>query len=112
MKTRDLIVAIAFGSIMYHAAYAADNVPAASTDAKTQAGTAPTEGEVRKVDKDAKKITIKHGPIRNLQMPAMTMVFQLANPAMIDQVKPGDKIKFSVEKSGGAMVVTHIEVDK
>jgi len=68
-----------------------------------------TEGEVRKVDKDAKKITIKHGPIENLEMPAMTMVFQVKDPAMLDRVKAGDKVKFEAQKLGGAFTVTAIE---
>jgi Cu/Ag efflux protein CusF len=70
------------------------------------------EGEVRKVDKDAQKITIKHGPIQNLDMPAMTMVFQVKDLAMLDQVKAGDKVKFSAEKVGGAYTVTRIEPAK
>jgi Cu/Ag efflux protein CusF len=68
------------------------------------------EGEVRKVDKDAKKITIKHGPLQNLDMPAMTMVFQVTDPAMLDHVKAGDKVKFHAEKVGSAFTVTKIEV--
>lgn len=69
-----------------------------------------TEGEIRKVDKDTKKITIKHGEIRNLDMPGMTMLFQVKDPAMLDLVKPGDKVKFRAEKIGGAIVVTEIQV--
>jgi len=68
-----------------------------------------SDGEVRKVDKDAKKITIKHGPMVNLDMPAMTMVFQVKDPAMLDKVKAGDKVKFLAEKIGGAYVVVTIE---
>jgi Cu(I)/Ag(I) efflux system protein CusF len=68
-----------------------------------------TEGEVRKVDRDAKKITIKHGPMPSLDMPAHTMVFQVRDPAMLDQVKTGDKIKFEAEKVGGAFRLTKIE---
>jgi len=67
------------------------------------------DGEVRKVDKDAKKITIRHGPIQNLDMPPMTMVFQVKDPAMLDQVKAGDKVKFQAEKVGGAFTVTKIQ---
>ncbi|HET9475643.1 MAG TPA: copper-binding protein [Steroidobacteraceae bacterium] len=67
-----------------------------------------SDGEVRKVDKDAKKITIKHGPLANLDMPAMTMVFQVADPAMLDQVKAGDKVKFEAEKVGGGYRITRI----
>ena len=68
-----------------------------------------SDGEVRKVDKDAKKITIKHGPLQKLDMPAMTMVFQVKDPAMLEQVKAGDKIKFDAEKIGGAFTVTKIQ---
>ena len=67
------------------------------------------EGEVRRVDKDAKKITIKHGPIDKFEMPAMTMVFQVSDPAMLDQVKTGDKVKFQADKVGGAFTLTKIE---
>jgi len=71
-----------------------------------------SDGEVRKVDKDAKKITIKHGPLANLDMPPMTMVFQVRDPAMLDKVKAGDKVKFQAEKVGGAFTVTQIEPAK
>lgn len=70
------------------------------------------DGEIRKVDMDAKKITIKHGDIKNLDMPGMTMVFQVKDPAMLDKVKAGDKVKFKAEKSGGAIVVTEIAPGK
>ena len=71
-----------------------------------------TDGEVRKVDKDAKKITIQHGPLPSIDMPAMTMVFQVKDPAMLDQVKAGDKVKFEAQKLGGAFTVTVIEKAK
>jgi Cu(I)/Ag(I) efflux system protein CusF len=74
-----------------------------------QAATAMSEGEVRRVDKSAKKITLRHGPLANLDMPAMTMVFQVTDPAMLDQVKVGDKVKFVAEKSDGAFTITKIE---
>lgn len=71
-----------------------------------------SQGEIRKIDKETKKITLKHGEIKNLDMPGMTMVFQVKDPAMLDNVKPGDKVKFSAERSGGALVVTDIKLDK
>lgn len=90
------------------AAFAEDaHHKAASTVA--QASPALADGEVRKVDKDAKKITIKHGPLPGLEMPAMTMVFQVKDPAMLDRVKTGDKVKFEAQKLGGAFTVTQIE---
>ena len=67
-----------------------------------------SEGEVRKVDKDAQKITIKHGPLKNLDMPPMTMVFRVKDAALLDAVKPGDKVKFDAENVGGQFVVTKI----
>ena len=70
------------------------------------------EGEIRKVDMDNKKITIKHGDIKNLDMPGMTMVFQVKDPAMLVKVKAGDKVRFKAEKSGGAIVVTEIQPAK
>ena len=68
------------------------------------------DGEIRKVDKDAAKLTIKHGEIKNLDMPAMTMVFQVKDTALLDKVKAGDKVRFRAEKGGsGGYVVTAIE---
>ena len=78
--------------------------PAAGAEASSLA-----DGEIRKVDKDAKKITIKHGPLTKLDMPAMTMVFQVRDPALLDKVKAGDKVRFEAEKVGGAFTVTRIE---
>ena len=81
--------------------------------AKHQAGkTEMIDGEVRKVDMDTKKLTIKHGPMPSLDMPAMTMVFQVKDPAMLDKVKAGDKVKFQAEKLGGAFTVTGMEAVK
>lgn len=70
------------------------------------------QGEVRKIDKDAGKLTLKHGPIPNLEMPPMTMVFKVKEPAMLEAVKPGDKVSFQAEKLGGQYVVTRIEPAK
>ena len=71
-----------------------------------------TDGEIRKVDMESKKITIKHGEIKNLDMPGMTIVFQVKDPAMLDKVKVGDKVRFAAEKSGGEIVVTDIQSAK
>ena len=68
------------------------------------------EGEVRRVDKAGGKISLKHGEIKNLDMPPMSMVFQVRDPALLDKLKPGDKIRFSAEKLEGAFVVTAIEL--
>lgn len=68
-----------------------------------------SEGVVRKIDKDAGKITLKHGELKNLQMPAMSMVFRVKDPAMLQQVKVGDQVSFVAEKVGGQFTLTRIE---
>ena len=87
-------------------------LPALADDKHHHGADAAADGEVRKVDKAAKKITIKHGPIQSLDMPAMTMVYRVKDPAMLDQVNAGDKVTFSAEKLGGALTVTKIEKTK
>ena len=68
------------------------------------------DGEIRKVDKKAGTLTIKHGWIQAIDMPAMTMVFQVKEAAMLDRVKAGDKVKFQAEmRAGGKVAVTQIE---
>ena len=71
-----------------------------------------TDGEVRKIDKENQKITLKHGEIKNLGMPAMTMVFRVQDAAALNQFQPGDKVRFNAERVNGAIVVTHIETAK
>ncbi|WP_425069602.1 copper-binding protein [Reyranella sp.] len=66
------------------------------------------KAEVVKVDKSAGKITLKHGPIKNLDMDAMTMVFRVADPAMLEKVNAGDKIEFEADRVNGAITVTKI----
>ena len=70
------------------------------------------DGEIKKVDKPSGKLTIKHGELKNMGMGAMTMVFRVKDAAMLDKVKAGDKVRFTVAMSGGAMTVTAIEVAK
>ena len=67
-------------------------------------------GEVRKVDRDNQKITIKHGEIKSFDMPPMTMVFTVKDPVLLDAAKPGDKVRFGVAREDGKFVVTAIEV--
>jgi Cu(I)/Ag(I) efflux system protein CusF len=73
------------------------------------ASAALTEGEVRKIDKVAGKITIKHGPMPKFDMPAMTMVYRVKDKAMLDRLKPGDKIKFDADGVGGEFTVLRLE---
>ncbi len=85
-------------------------VCATSVFAQTSAGLA--QGEIRKVDKAAAKITIKHGDIPSIEMPPMTMVFTVKDPALLDIAKSGDKVRFDVMKEGGKYVVTRLEPDR
>lgn len=79
----------------------------------TAAATSPlSEGEVRKVDTEQGKVTLRHGPLANLDMPAMTMVFTVSSPKLLDDLKQGDKVKFTADKKDGAYVVTDIQVSK
>jgi Cu(I)/Ag(I) efflux system protein CusF len=84
-------------------------IAAISTAALAQPPLPFTDGEVRKVDLSAQKITLKHGEIKNLDMPPMSMVFQVKNPALLDKVKAGDKVKFTAEQIAGALVVTDLQ---
>lgn len=71
-----------------------------------------TDGEIRKIDKEAGKVTIKHGEIKNLDMPGMTMVFNVKEKALLDKVQVGEKIQFIVIMDAGKMVVTDIQPGK
>ena len=79
--------------------------PAAATNTASMA----TAGEVKKVDKEAGKVTLKHGPIKNLDMPEMTMLFRVKERGMLDQLKEGDKIKFMADKINGAFTIIQFE---
>jgi len=70
----------------------------------------PAEAEVRRVDTAANKISLKHGEIKNLDMPPMSMVFQVSDPALLGKVKAGDKVRFTADKVNGAYTVLSIEV--
>ena len=78
--------------------------------AQSAQSTGMIDGEVRKVEKDARRVTLRHGEIKQLDMPAMTMAFPVKEPTMLDKVKVGDKVKFKAEIVGGKLTVTEIEV--
>ena len=107
---KSLITTIVLASTLVAPALAQQK--AADHGAHHPAAAAPaadmSEGEVRKVDKDAKKLTIKHGEIKNLDMPPMTMVFRVRDPKLLDGVAVGDKVRFAADKVDGQYVVTAI----
>ncbi len=88
-------------------------VAAAAADAPARAASsALTAGEVKKVDREAMKLTIKHGPIDNLRMPPMTMVFRVKDAAMLEGLAPGAKIRFRAEEAEGGYLVTKLQAAK
>ena len=97
---------IALSSFLSGQAFAA----APAEPAKMEMAHSPslTDGEVKKIDKEQGKITLKHGAIKHMDMPGMTMVFLAQDKAMLDTVKVGDKVRFRVVEQGGKMTVTEI----
>ena len=111
-----IVTIVALALVMAPCAFsavAADTTSRAIVTAQAAvAEKAMTDGEVKKVDKDAGKLTIKHGPLPNLDMPGMTMVFRVKDPAMLDQVKEGDKIRFVADRVNGAITVMELKPAK
>ena len=85
--------------------------PASAASASTSSSSM-TEGEVRKIDKEAGKVTIRHAPIESLGMPAMTMVFRVADPKMLEELREGEKVRFSADRRNGAITLTSVEPAK
>jgi Cu/Ag efflux protein CusF len=111
MKRQWILAAALAGALVPAAAPAAD--APAKAEAKAKAPSAPlTAGEVKKVDREAKKLTIQHGPIENLKMPPMTMVFRVKDPAMLEGLEPGAKIRFRAEEADGGYLVTRLQKAK
>lgn len=109
-------------SIAVHAAVAVLALGAAGLLVHAQTASAPSaataaagdmaEGEVRKIDKENAKITLRHGPIKQLDMPGMTMVFQVPDAALLDKVRVGDKVRFAASNDAGKLTVTRLELAK
>lgn len=87
---------------------AMDQAKMGETKSVQSSETAMTDAEVRKVDTAQGKITLKHGEIKNLDMPPMTMVFTVKDKAMLDGVKPGDKIRFKAVDENGRLTVVEM----
>ena len=83
---------------------------AAHHPAKVAATASPSEGEVRKIDLAQGKVTLRHGPLANLDMPAMTMVFTATDKQLLQGLKTGDKVRFHAESRDGTLVVTALDV--
>ena len=107
IRISPLLAAAALGFAACANAQQPANAPARVT-APAPSAAQYTEGEVKRVDKKEGRISLKHGPIANLDMPAMSMVFHVADPKMLDQVKAGDKVRFKAAKVGETLTVTEI----
>ena len=88
---------------------AADGHAAHHTAAANEQQADLSEGEVTRVDVAALKVTLRHGELKNLNMPPMTMVFRVTDASMLAPFKPGDKVRFRVEQRTGAYIVTRME---
>ncbi len=97
-----LLGAIIAGPVLADSGHAGHGAGSMAMDA------AMADGVVRKVDQAAGKLTIKHGPLKSLNMPPMTMVFRVASPALLEGVKAGDKVKFVARDVDGALTVTEL----
>jgi Cu(I)/Ag(I) efflux system periplasmic protein CusF len=111
MRPITLIAAIgAFAS-----AFAFAQAPSTPADhaghhpAAAAAATPKSQGEVRKLDRAQGKITLRHGPLENLDMPAMTMVFTVADKQLLQGLKAGDHVRFTAESRNGTLVVTALQ---
>lgn len=106
-------IAVAHGDEPHHQKADAKVSPGhASALGQPAAGGDLSDGEVRKVDRETGKLTLRHGEIRNLDMPGMTMVFVVKDKAMLDALKPGDKVRFKAVGDGGKLTITEIEAVK
>ena len=111
MKTRiapALIAFVAAGASLLAAAQMAHSAHGKAPASSAAAAMPLADGLVKKIDKANRKVTLSHGPLPN-GMPAMTMVFRVKDPAWLDQVKAGDKIRFMADQINGAMTVVHLE---
>ena len=105
------IAALSLAAVLSSPLFAAAATPAdANSNTSTEtAGVALTNGEIKKVDLDSGKLTIQHGPLINLHMPAMTMSFKAKDPSVMQTLKVGDKVRFMAESIGGTLVITTLE---
>jgi len=107
-RTASLV--LAFSASVAMPALAAGDAGAPGTVIAQASTTDMTDAEVRKVNKEGGTLTLKHGDIKNLDMPGMTMVFAVKDKAMLDKVKAGDKIKFKAINDAGKFTVTEVQV--
>ena len=103
---------LVFSAAWFTTVYAQDKHHSHSDAMSAVSASHMAEGEIKKINLDNKKMTIKHGDIKSLDMPGMTMVFQIRNSTFLETFNAGDKVKFFAEKFDGAFVITDMQLAK
>lgn len=106
--TASLIAIASLGAVSVQAASDHADHAMAALSAEMQM----VDGQIKKLDKATGKVTLSHGPLTNLNMPAMTMVFKVSNTAWLDQMKTGDKIRFMADSVNGVITIVNFEPAK
>jgi Cu/Ag efflux protein CusF len=113
MKKSALIIIASIALTINASSFAASHAAAPVTQPSASVVELPmASAEIRKIDAENKKVTLKHGEIKNLDMPSMTMVFQVKDVTLLANVKAGDKVMFTADKVDGAFTVMSIEKAK
>lgn len=102
---KNLLSVIALASVLAGPVFASQHSAARTSSSAA----AISQGEVRKLDAANQKITLRHGPLANLGMPPMTMVFKVQDAAQLEGLKVGDKVSFVADKQGSQFVVTELQ---
>ena len=105
---KQLLIACLLGSLAF-SVQASDEHRGHKGHEAVQASTSMSQGEVRKIDAANQKITLRHGPIANIGMPPMTMVFQVRKPEQLDGLNVGDKVRFVADKQGSQYGVSELQ---
>lgn len=103
MKT---ILSLAALVLAVPSAYATTASPAPASSSTAPATSDWAVGIIQKIDPATQRVTLQHGEIKSLHMPAMTMAFRARHPAMLRAVKLGDKVRFQAEMEGGVVTIT------
>ena len=103
-------VSLVFAAASFTTVYAQDKHHSPADAVSAVFASHMADGEIKKINRDSKKMTIKHGDIKSLDMPGMTMVFQIRDTSLLETFKAGDKVKFVIEKLDGAFVVTSMQL--
>ena len=104
-----ILLAAASAASAQQTAQAAHGAHAAHAGHEAAAKTELADGEVKKIDSETGKITLRHGELKNLRRPGMTMAFRVQDAAMLEQVKVGDKVRFAADRVNGAITVVQLE---